>query len=72
MKSYIDLTRLIEEDMPVWPGEPQPEIREFMTLGKYICIPQSIRFNYLCKHLGSPLRFSGALLSEPENPYKKK
>ena len=72
MKSYIDLTHLIEEGMPVWPGEPQPEIREPMTLGKDICTVQSILFSkYLNKTLRDT-RFHGALLSEPENPYKKK
>lgn len=58
MKSYIDLTHLIEEDMPVWPGEPQPEIRELMTLGKDICTVQSIQFNnHLGTHLDAPSHF---------------
>lgn len=58
MKHYIDLTHLIEEGMPVWPGEPQPEIRELMTLGKDICTVQSIQFNnHLGTHLDAPSHF---------------
>ncbi len=58
MKHYIDLTHLIEEDMPVWPEEPQPEIRELMTLGKDICTVQSIQFNnHLGTHLDAPSHF---------------
>jgi arylformamidase len=58
MKRYIDLTHLIEEDMPVWPGDPQPEIGHPMTLGKDVCTVQSIRFNcHLGTHLDAPSHF---------------
>ena len=58
MKRYIDLTHLIEEDMPVWPGTPQPEIGQPMTLGEDICTVQSIRFNcHLGTHLDAPSHF---------------
>lgn len=58
MKHYRDLTHLIEEDMPVWPGDPQPEIEQPMTLGKDICTVQSIRFNcHLGTHLDAPSHF---------------
>ena len=58
MKSYIDLTHLIEEGMPVFPGDPQPEIMEPMTLGKDICTVQSIRFNnHVGTHLDAPSHF---------------
>ena len=32
--SFYDLTHLIYEDMPVYPGEPQPEFSPLFTLGK--------------------------------------
>jgi kynurenine formamidase len=58
MKIYIDLTHVIEEGMPVWPGEPQPDIEETMSLGKDICAVQRIRFsNHLGTHLDAPSHF---------------
>ncbi len=58
MKRSIDLTHQIEKDMPVWPGDPQPEIKQPMTLGKDICTVQSIRFNcHLGTHLDAPSYF---------------
>jgi len=58
MKKYIDLTHQIEESMPVFPGDPPPEIREVMTLGQDICTVQSIRFNnHIGTHLDAPSHF---------------
>ena len=58
MTQYIDLTHQIQEKMPVFPGDPPPEIREIMTLGKDICTVQSIRFNnHLGTHLDAPSHF---------------
>jgi kynurenine formamidase len=58
MQKLIDLTHLIREDMPVFPGDPQPEITEPMTLGKDICTVQTIRFNnHIGTHLDAPSHF---------------
>jgi len=58
MKKYIDLTHRIEETMPVFPGDPQPELREIMTLGEDFCTVQSIRFNnHIGTHLDAPSHF---------------
>ena len=58
MKRYIDLTHRIEENMPVFPGDPQPEIKEVMTLGKDICTVQSICLgNHMGTHLDAPSHF---------------
>ena len=58
MKKYIDLTHRIEETMPVFPGDPQPELREIMTLGQDYCTVQSIRFNnHIGTHLDAPSHF---------------
>jgi kynurenine formamidase len=58
MKTYIDMTHMIEDDMPVWPGESPPNIQETMTLGKDICTVQKIEFsNHLGTHLDSPCHF---------------
>ena len=44
--------------MPVFPGDPPPEIREVMTLGKDICTVQSIQFNnHVGTHLDAPSHF---------------
>jgi len=58
MTRYIDLTHHIEESMPVFPGDPPPEIRQVMTLGKDICAVQSIQFNnHVGTHLDAPSHF---------------
>ena len=58
MKTYIDMTHMIEDDMPVWPGVSPPNIEETMTLGKDICTVQKIEFsNHLGTHLDSPSHF---------------
>ena len=58
MTRYIDLTHRIEEDMVVFPGDPPPEFKEVMTLGKDMCTVQSIRFNnHLGTHLDAPSHF---------------
>jgi kynurenine formamidase len=58
MARYIDLTHRIEEGMPVFPGDPQPEVREIMTLGEDFCMVQSIRFNnHIGTHLDAPSHF---------------
>jgi kynurenine formamidase len=58
MKRYIDLTHRIEPGMVVFPGDPQPEFREIMTLGKDICTVQSIKFNnHIGTHLDAPSHF---------------
>ena len=58
MKKYIDLTHRIEKSMPVFPGDPPPEIREVTTLGQDICTVQSIRFNnHIGTHLDAPSHF---------------
>jgi kynurenine formamidase len=58
MAQYIDLTHRIEETMPVFPGDPPPEINEVMTLEKDNCTVQSIRFNnHLGTHLDAPSHF---------------
>ncbi|UCG14030.1 MAG: cyclase family protein [Deltaproteobacteria bacterium] len=58
MDAYIDLTHPIEKDMPVFPGDPELEIVETMTLGKDSCTVQSIRFsNHLGTHLDAPSHF---------------
>jgi kynurenine formamidase len=67
MKHHIDLTHLIEEGMPVWPGDPQPEVNQPMTLAKDMCTVQSIRFNcHLGTHLDAPSHFveGGATVHE--------
>ena len=58
MTRYIDLTHRIEESMPVFPGDPPPEIREVMTLGPDICTVQSIQLNnHVGTHLDAPSHF---------------
>jgi arylformamidase len=58
MSRYIDLTHRLEEGMPVFPGDPPPEIREVMTLGKDIYTVQSICFNnHIGTHLDAPSHF---------------
>jgi len=58
MKKYIDLTHQIEENMPVFPGDPPAEIREVTTLGQDIYAVQSIRFNnHIGTHLDAPSHF---------------
>ena len=58
MKKYIDLTHRIVQDMPVFPGDPPPEIREVTTLGKDSYAVQSIRFsNHIGTHLDAPSHF---------------
>ena len=58
MVRCIDLTHPIGQDMPVFPGDPQPEIKEIMSLGKDMCTVQSIRFNnHLGTHLDAPSHF---------------
>ena len=58
MKNYLDLTHRIEESMPVFPGDPQPEFKEIMTLGEDFCTVQSIRFNnHIGTHLDAPSHF---------------
>jgi len=69
MHRIIDLTHLIEEGMPVWPGDPQPEIEQPMTLGKDICTVQSIRFNcHLGTHLDAPSHFVDGGITVHEIP----
>jgi len=58
MTRYIDLTHRIEKSMPVFPGDPPPEMSEVMTLGQDICTVQSIRFNnHIGTHLDAPSHF---------------
>ena len=58
MTIYIDLTHVIEEGMPVWPGELQPHIQETKSLEKDICSVQKIQFsNHLGTHLDAPCHF---------------
>ena len=58
MKNYLDLTHRIRESMPVFPGDPQPEVREIMSLGEDFCAVQSIRFNnHIGTHLDAPSHF---------------
>ncbi len=58
MKIYIDLTYDITEDMPMWPGEASPEIRETRTVEKNGYSVQSIRFsNHMGTHLDAPSHF---------------
>jgi arylformamidase len=58
MKKYLDLTHRIEQNMPVFPGDPPPEIREVTTLGKDIYSVQSISFNnHIGTHLDAPSHF---------------
>ena len=58
MLRYIDLTQFVEKGMPVWPGEPQPVIREAMTIEKDMCSVQSIHFNtHVGTHLDAPSHF---------------
>ena len=58
MKRFLDLTHPIEKGMPVFPGDPQPEFTESMTLDKDICTVQTIRFNnHIGTHLDAPSHF---------------
>jgi kynurenine formamidase len=58
MTRYIDLTHRIDERMPVFPGDPPPEIRQVMTLGPDMCTVQSICFNnHIGTHLDAPSHF---------------
>jgi kynurenine formamidase len=44
--------------MPVFPGDPQPEIREVITLDKDICAVQTIRFTtHIGTHMDAPSHF---------------
>lgn len=55
MVRYIDLTFPVEEDMPVWPGDSRPDLREVKTLNRDGYAVQSIRFsNHLGTHLDVP------------------
>lgn len=57
-KRFVDLTHPIGRGMPVWPGDPEPEIREPMTAGIDPCTVQTIRFsNHLGTHLDAPSHF---------------
>lgn len=67
MKTYIDLTYDIVEDIPMWPGEAAPEIREARTVEKDGYSVQSICFsNHLGTHLDAPSHFirGGATLDQ--------
>ena len=69
MKKYLDLTHRIEQDMPVFPGDPPPEIREVTTLGKDIYTVQSIRFNnHIGTHLDGPSHFIEGGMTVDEIP----
>jgi arylformamidase len=69
MKKYLDLTQQIEEDMPVFPGDPPPEIREVMTLGKDLYTVQSICFtNHIGTHLDAPSHFIEGGMTVDEIP----
>jgi kynurenine formamidase len=58
MRIYIDMTHVIEVGMPVWPGEPQPDIQETKSLEKDICAVQNIQLsNHLGTHLDAPCHF---------------
>ncbi len=58
MKTYVDLTYDIVEDIPMWPGEAAPEIREARTVEKHGYSVQSIRFsNHMGTHLDTPSHF---------------
>ena len=71
MKKYIDLTHQIEENMPVFPGDPPPEIREVMTLGQDIYAVQSIRFNnHIGTHLDAPSHFIEGGMTVDQIPLK--
>jgi arylformamidase len=55
VKRFIDLTHLIEEDMPVWPGDQPPIITEAMTIEKDTYSLQSIHFTtHLGTHIDAP------------------
>jgi kynurenine formamidase len=69
MSRYLDLTHRIDEDMPVFPGDPPPEIREIMTLGKDIYSVQSICFNnHIGTHLDAPSHFIEGGMTVDEIP----
>ena len=69
MKKYLDLTHRIEQDMPVFPGDPPPEIREVTTLGKDSYAVQSIRFsNHIGTHLDAPSHFIEGGMTVEEIP----
>ena len=58
MKAYIDLTYGIREDIPMWPGEAGPEIRETKTIERDGCSVQSLCFsNHVGTHLDAPSHF---------------
>lgn len=60
MKAYIDLTHPIEEGIPVWPGEPDPEIWASATLEKDGYTVESIRIGtHLGTHMDTPSHFVG-------------
>lgn len=69
MKKYIDLTHRIEENMPVFPGDPPPEIREVTTLENDTYSVQSIRFhNHIGTHLDAPSHFIEGGMTVDEIP----
>jgi kynurenine formamidase len=71
MTRYIDLTHRIEERMPVFPGDPPPEIRQVMTLGPDMCTVQSICFNnHIGTHLDAPSHFLEGGMTVDQIPLK--
>lgn len=58
MKRYIDLTHPIETGVPMWPGEPDPEIRASTTIEKDGYAVESIRIGtHLGTHMDAPAHF---------------
>lgn len=58
MKTYIDLTHPVEKGMPVWPGEPDPEIWNSATLEREGYRVESIRTGtHLGTHMDAPSHF---------------
>lgn len=58
MKTYIDLTYTITEDIPMWPGEDGPEMRDVKTVSKDGYSVQSVFLhNHVGTHLDAPSHF---------------
>lgn len=58
MKIYLDLTYGLRKDIPMWPGEAGPEIRESKTIDRDGCSVQSVWFsNHVGTHLDAPSHF---------------
>jgi arylformamidase len=56
--SFYDLTHLIYPDMPIYPGEPQPEFQPFFKLGRdKVNLTRLIMGSHTGTHVDAPIHF---------------